>query len=216
MARTYTPILSQLLAGANEKETLQLRKEFQHIIGTIILLASPLPLDALSLLIEIPLDDINNRLDGFHSVLSIPVDSEAPVRILHLSFRDYLLDKKCPFYVPEQDAHSRIASHCLRLMKTRLKENICELQSYGMRKEDIKTEIIADYLTADIQYACRYWIHHIEQSKGRIMNCDVLPFLQDHFLHWMEVLALMGGISEAVGLIDALKSRVCISLWFAA
>ncbi|RAL04144.1 NACHT and WD40 domain protein [Aspergillus ibericus CBS 121593] len=206
MARTYTPILSQLLAGANEEETHQLKKEFQHIIGTIILLASPLSLDALSLLIEFPLDDINNRLDGFHSVLSIPVDFEAPVRILHLSFRDYLLDKKCPFYVPEQDTHSRIASHCLRLMKTRLKENICELQSYGIQQEDIKTEIIEEYLTADIQYACRYWVHHVEQSEGRIKNCDVLSFLQDHFLHWMEVLALMGGISEAVGLIDVLKS----------
>ncbi|PYI20500.1 YVTN repeat-like/Quino protein amine dehydrogenase, partial [Aspergillus violaceofuscus CBS 115571] len=207
MARTYTPILSQLLAGANEEETHQLKKEFQHIIGTIILLASPLSLDALSLLIEFPLDDINNRLDGFHSVLSIPVDSEAPVRILHLSFRDYLLDKKCPFYVPEQDTHSRIASHCLRLMKTRLRENICELQSYGMRQEDIKTSVIEDHLTADIQYACRYWVHHIEQSKDHIIIRDVLNFLQDHFLHWMEVLALMGRISEAVELMDALKSR---------
>ncbi|KKK19917.1 hypothetical protein AOCH_002525 [Aspergillus ochraceoroseus] len=165
MARTYMPILSQLLAGANEEETHQLVKEFQHIIGTIILLASPLSLNALSLLIEFPLDDINNRLDGFHSVLSIPVDFEAPVRILHLSFRDYLLDKKCPFYIPEQDTHSRIASHCLQLMKTRLKENICELQSYGIQQEDIKTEIIKEYLTADIQYACRYWVYHVKQSE---------------------------------------------------
>ncbi|PYH76604.1 NACHT and WD40 domain protein [Aspergillus uvarum CBS 121591] len=200
MARTYTPILSQLLAGANEEETHQLKKEFQHIIGTIILLASPLPLDALSLLIEFSLDDINNRLDGFHSVLSIPVDSEAPVRILHLSFRDYLLDKRCPFNVPEQDTHSRIASHCLRLMETRLKENICILPSYGTQKENIEPQIVDTHINADLKYACRFWVHHLEQSKDQIIDSDVLPFLQNHFLHWLEVLALIGGISEAAQL----------------
>lgn len=39
-------------------------------------------------------DLISNRLDSFRSVLSIPGDQDQPVRILHLSFRDFLVQSR--------------------------------------------------------------------------------------------------------------------------
>ncbi|KAJ6168709.1 hypothetical protein N7497_001552 [Penicillium chrysogenum] len=94
MDKTYLPILTRLLDDqeSDESEQQQLLQEFQDIVGVIILLADPLSINALSLFLEIGADQISNRLDLFRSVLSIPGDRDRPVRILHLSFRDFLGD----------------------------------------------------------------------------------------------------------------------------
>lgn len=91
MDKTYLPILTRLLDDpeSDESEQQQLLKEFHSIVGVIILLAVPLSINALSLFLGIGADVISNRLDSFQSVLSIPCDQDQPVRILHLSFRDF-------------------------------------------------------------------------------------------------------------------------------
>ena len=94
MDRTYLSILNQLLTGQDENESELLMREFREIVGVLVILKSPLSVVALSRLLDIPEDDIINRLDSLHSVLSIPKDPDLPVRLLHLSFRDWLLDPK--------------------------------------------------------------------------------------------------------------------------
>lgn len=136
MDRTYLPVLNQLLCGANDREIKQL-KEFQDIVGVIILLASPLSVTALAQLINVPRDDISNRLDGFHSVLHVPENIDSPIRILHLSFRDYLLVTESHFHVDKKQTHEKIASHCLCVMETGLKHNICGLASSGTQRMEI-------------------------------------------------------------------------------
>ncbi|PYI13145.1 hypothetical protein BO99DRAFT_486042 [Aspergillus violaceofuscus CBS 115571] len=214
MDRTYLPVLQQLLLGAIGHEKKQLEQEFQDTVGVIILLANPLSVNALAQLIGKSRDNTLNRLSGFYSVLSIPEDFQAPVRILHLSFRDYLLtrERESPFYVDEQGTHKKIALHCLRLMKAHLEQNICKLENYGTLHKDINPQMVKEHLTDDIQYACRYWVHHLEQSKGLISDSDILSFLREHILHWLEALALVGEISEAVRLISTLQSRIWKSM----
>ena len=210
MDRTYLPVLNQLLLNANEREIKQLKQEFQDIVGVIILLASPLSVNTLSQLINLPSVDVNNRLDGFHSVLSVPENINAPVRILHLSFRDFLINIKSTFYVDKQETHRKIASHCLRVMETRLKHNICGLASYGTEHKDIDSQVIKQHLTAELQYSSRYWVYHLEQSEGRISESEILSFLRKHFLHWLEALALIGSISNTIEMIDILKSSIWV------
>jgi hypothetical protein len=52
----------------------------------------------------------------------------------------------------------------------------------------------------------------VQQSKGHISEPEVFPFLEKHFLHWLEALSLMGVISEAVGMIGMLQGAVSVSL----
>ncbi|KAE8132424.1 hypothetical protein BDV38DRAFT_287740, partial [Aspergillus pseudotamarii] len=212
MDRTYLPVLNQLLLNANEREIKQLKQEFQDIVGVIILLATPLSVNTLSQLINLPSVDVNNRLDGFHSVLSVPENINAPVRILHLSFRDFLINTKSTFYVDKQETHRKIASHCLRVMETRLKHNICGLASYGTEHKDIDSQVIKQHLTAELQYSSRYWVYHLEQSEGGISESEILSFLRKHFLHWLEALALIGSISNTIEMIDILKSNTWKSI----
>jgi hypothetical protein len=78
----------------------------RHII---ILLADPLSINALSPFLGIGADQISNRLDSFRSLLSIPGDRDQPVRILHLSFRDFLVRSSSKFFVDERRKHKEIA-----------------------------------------------------------------------------------------------------------
>ncbi|KAJ6176749.1 hypothetical protein N7485_003663 [Penicillium canescens] len=207
MDKIYQPVLTQVLTD-NDHESEELLQEFRDIVGVIIILATPLSVESLTRLLRLPKQTIIEILDPLHSVLNISSDTKTPVRILHLSFRDYLLTTESKFHVDEQQTHQKIALHCLRIMKDCLKRNICDLSSYGTEKDDINSQTVDQHLSTDLQYSCRYWVHHLQQSRCGISEFPVLPFLTTNFLHWLEALSLMGVLSEAVGMMDMLQAEV--------
>ncbi|GKZ27706.1 hypothetical protein AbraIFM66951_006144 [Aspergillus brasiliensis] len=208
LERTYIPVLNQLNVSKSKSDSEQLLKEFQDIVGVIVLLATPLSVFALAELTGIATEIITNRLNRFHSVLSIPSDSDKPVRILHLSFRDFLVNTTSIFHVDEAETHRKIALHCFHVMDDRLRRNICGLSSYGAQKADIDSQTVDQHIPAGLQYSCRYWVHHLQQSGCDLFEFPVLPFLKSNFLHWLEALSLMGVLAEAVGMIDMLQAAV--------
>jgi type II secretory pathway predicted ATPase ExeA len=215
MDKTYLPILNQLLVGQDEEESKQLVQEFQDIIGVIILLSTPLSLHALGQFLDIRPGAISNRLKFFHSVLSVPRDPDLPIRILHLSFRDFLLDSKkskSPFWVDKAEKHQTIAGHCLRIMGHSLKKNICDLPSEGTYRTELSEEIISQHLSPALQYSCRYWTQHLLQGKDLTTGIEnAYSFLREHFLHWLEAMSIMGVISETVDAINILLSATVVS-----
>ncbi|KAJ5663963.1 hypothetical protein N7507_004694, partial [Penicillium longicatenatum] len=145
MDKTYLPILTRLVDGQHDDEKKLLLQRFQQIVGVIILLAIP-----------VSARTIGVHLNWFQSALSIPSDQDLPVRILHLSFRDFLLAT-----------------------------------------------------ISELQYSCRYWVYHLERSradntKEENSERDILGFLQQHFLHWLEAMSLVGMIRETVEVIGKL------------
>ncbi|KAF7712143.1 Uncharacterized protein PECH_004203, partial [Penicillium ucsense] len=207
MDKTYMPILTRLLEDqeSDESEQQQLLQEFQDIVGVIILLTVPLSINALSPLLGIGADQISNRLDSFRSVLSIPGDGDQPVRILHLSFRDFLVRSSSKFFVDERRKHKEIAEFCLKTMQSRLRKNICNLASPGTHRVDIDPQRIRQYLPLELQYSCRYWIYHLKQSQDLTSEVEhALLFFKKHFLHWVEAMSLLGLVSEVVGMLDLL------------
>jgi hypothetical protein len=211
--RTYLPILDQLLVDQDKADQDRLAREFREVVGAIVILADPLSTVSLANLLDTPKEDVDGRLDSLHSVLSVPTNEDAPIRLLHLSFRDFLLDPqkrgKSPFWIDEREAHERIANKCLQLMSKPkcLTENICNLQSPGTLRTEIGSRTVDAYLPAEVQYACRYWVYHLEQSKRRIRDGEqVHIFLQNHFLHWLEALSLIGDASESIAMVGTLQS----------
>jgi hypothetical protein len=214
MDKTYLPILTRLLDDheSDESEQQLLLQEFQKIVGVIILLAVPLSINALSLLLGIEADQISNRLDSFRSVLSIPGDRDQPVRILHLSFRDFLVQSRTMFLVDVPKKHRDITKFCLKIMGSRLQKDICNLANPGTYRADIDPQCIRLYLPPELEYSCRYWIQHLEQSQVLSSAIEeVRLFLQKHFLHWVEAMSLLGLVSEIVGMLDLLHTVIQVS-----
>jgi hypothetical protein len=216
--RTYLPILNQLLVDLTDLEKEKLAREFREIVGSIVILADPLSTVSLASLLGISKKTVDIRLGSLHSVLSVPANQNSPVRLLHLSFRDFLLDtqkrEKSLFWVNERETHEMVATQCLELMSRPkcLRENICNLETHGKLRTEIDSRTIGDCLPADVRYACRYWVYHLEQSKSRIRDQDqVHIFLQKRFLHWLEALSLMGKVSESIAMIVTLQTLLEVS-----
>ncbi|KAJ5827863.1 hypothetical protein N7447_004626 [Penicillium robsamsonii] len=194
MDSTYVPVLKQLLTGQNETESRKLLEEFKEIVGVIIILVTPLSINSLSHLIDRESDDVKCRLDQLHSVLSVPNNFDTPVRILHLSFRDFLLDHRedeSKFWIDKKYANQRLAERCCQIMQDSLEKNICKLQSEGIQRNEITNDSIQHYIPPELKYACRYWAHHLV-----------------HFLHWVEAMSLLGLTSVVSAILDILQTAV--------
>ncbi|KAF6793373.1 g-protein beta wd-40 repeats containing [Colletotrichum sojae] len=169
-----------------------------QFLGALVLLATPLPAISLTLLLGIDMDDVNWWLPELHAVLDIPAEPDGPIRLLHKSFSDFLLspyDSGVGKYrVDPAETHAMLAAKCIQCMKTRLKRDICNIQKLDMSRDDIDQEVIGTHIPADLEYACLYWVYHLQRS-GRLRGDDVCVFLFEHFLHWLEALALLGRLS---------------------
>ncbi|KAK6347504.1 hypothetical protein TWF718_005345 [Orbilia javanica] len=211
--QTYLPVLKRLEAGF-PKQQLQrqlFEEEFRQILGSIILLADPLSISSLANLLNKPQGEVSKRLQHLYSVLSIPQNTKLPIRLLHLSFREFLVDStwsgKSWFWINKEDTHSMITTKCLNAMSMDLKQNICSLEFPGVLQKDIDANVIDKCLPAHLQYACCYWVFHLKESRKLISdNSEVYTFLCNHFLSWIEALSIIGKLSGCISLVDTLCS----------
>jgi hypothetical protein len=165
----------------------------------------------------VPRDEIKCQLDFLHSVLSIPNSEDVPIRLLHLSFREFLVDPqkqgKSLFWVDEKSTHKKLASRCLELMSgpSGLHQDMCSLVEPGALRGEIDQGTITSSLPPDLQYACRYWVDHLKQGQQNIVDEDITHlFLQEHLLHWLEAMSLIKESSRCVNLLDSLQALVSV------
>ncbi|KAH7182382.1 uncharacterized protein B0J16DRAFT_321163 [Fusarium flagelliforme] len=211
MNATYLPSLEQQLEGLSKREEKDVIDDFQQIVGTIILLEAPLTVSALSKLIDVPKKSIYHRLEVLRSVLNYPETAESPIRLLHLSFRDFLLDPEKEgmnkFWVDEKQGHGRVAADCLRILKSSLKEDICGLVAPGIACSNITASRVSSCISPDLEYACRYWVKHLTKAQELTFSSeDILAFLEHYLLHLLECLSLIDRLSEIYIMIQGLQA----------
>lgn len=223
MEQTYLPVLKQLSRDSRgqerpyaERESLY--AEFRIIVGSIVLLASPLSRSSLAVLLDMRQQKIAIRLRSLYSVLHIPIDPEQPIRTLHLSFGEFLLSNKLhdePFRVDGPATHRMLLSRCLQLLSgpDGLRENMCGIEYPGQPRKEVSSTRIQKRFPPPIQYACRYWVNHAESGMAQIHdNDEVHVFLRKHLLHWLEALSLMDCIAEVIGYVGILRSLLTPSV----
>ena len=218
---TYLPALEQMvhqLSGVEKDGSIQ---EFKAVVGPIVLLAKPLSANSLAALLGISIEIIDKRLDWLHSVLSVPSDPHDNITLFHPSFRDFLVDpekRANEFWVDEKQAHQALAENCIQLMSKCFKPesgtdrpkaliDICDTSQPGTLVTEVE-----QHLPPEMQYACLYWIPHLQKSDGQLQDNDqVHCFLQEHLLHWLEALGWMRRVSEGVHAITSLESFISVS-----
>ncbi|KNG47044.1 vegetative incompatibility protein het-e-1 [Stemphylium lycopersici] len=148
--RTYLPVLDQLLVEQEERDREDWLHAFRGLVGSVVILASPLPLSSLSRLLQVPQKQVERRLDALHSVLSIPDSEDIPIRLLHLSFREFLVDPKKQgkslFWVDEKSTHKKLASRCLELISgpSGLHQDMCSLPEPGALRGEIDEDQVLE------------------------------------------------------------------------
>ncbi|EON63736.1 hypothetical protein W97_02964 [Coniosporium apollinis CBS 100218] len=207
----YTTILKDSMNGQfDEEEEEEVSRLFRKIIGSIIVLSETLSTAALASLLDEPRTTVDGTLGNLRSVLDMSDGQGCPIRLLHPSFRDFLLSKeRCSdpqFWVDEGKAHRELADSCLRVMSRGLRKDMCGLQKPGALASEVERSTVERCVPTELQYACRYWVHHLQQSDSGLGDGSrVYSFLQEHFLHWLEALSLIGKMSEGVLMVAGLQ-----------
>jgi len=212
----YTTLLQHSIIRSQNREHQALLERFRQIVGSIVIIFDVMTTKDLANLLCLPSGKVKTALAPLRSVLNIPEIESQPVRIFHPSFRDFLLNRqRCldnRFWVDEKERHIDLFRHCLELMSKRLQQDMCGIREPGVLITEISKDMIQSVITADIRYACRYWFHHFQQgnSVGEDNN-RILRFLRQHLLHWLEVLTLVGEVSEGVRIIAGLEQILKVS-----
>jgi hypothetical protein len=214
----YITVLKHSISlGYTDEEKKESYCMLRQTLGSIAVQFSPLSIYSLSRLLDVLKKEIYRTLEDLHSVLDVPNDQTQPLRLHHPSFRDFLLNndrcKDLNFWVDEELAHQILADRCIKLMSTSLKQNICRQDAPGMLVIDVASSLIESSIPPEIQYACLYWIQHLQKSGIQLSDNDqVHQFLQGHLLHWLEALSWMGKTSEGILAISSLEAQILVSI----
>ncbi|RDA95348.1 hypothetical protein CP533_3444 [Ophiocordyceps camponoti-saundersi (nom. inval.)] len=209
---TYLTVLSKIIEGLPDKRAETVLADFKTIVGSIITVASPLSIATLSCILSVGQDIIKSQLSMLHSVLSVPKSETTPVRLFHISFRDFLLSdqNKSRFRIDEKLAHRDLATSCLRIMTDSLKKDICGLQRLGLYDATIERNEVDKVIPFEVQYACLNWVIHLQgarETAGSLYD-DAYSFLKCKFLQWIEALSLTRQVPESIRIIKRLHAPV--------
>jgi hypothetical protein len=212
-----TVLKSSASADYTDEEREEHFNMLRYVLGSVVVLFSPLSACCLNALLQVAEEDVCQTLEDLHAILNIPDISTQPLRLHHPSFRDFLFSKeRCgddSLWVDERGAHEKLASRCLELMSapSGLRQNMCSLSGPGTLRSEMQEETVASSLPPELQYACRYWVEHLERSQQSIADGDASHvFLQTHLLHWLEVMGLIGETSQCVRLLARLHTLVAV------
>ena len=203
----YITVLKDSISGGyNEKEKQELYSTLREVLGSIILLFSPLTVRSLSNLIGLPSSHVNETLADLHTIFNIPNRKNRPVRLHHPTFREFLLDnnrcKDVNFWIDQKQAHKVLADSCVDLMSRMLKKNICSLKLPGTLTKDVDPKLIEKCIPPELQYACLYWVQHYRHSGIQLSDGDKAHiFFKKYYLFWLEAINLMGRSSEMSAII---------------
>ncbi|KAG9025147.1 hypothetical protein FS837_005065, partial [Tulasnella sp. UAMH 9824] len=102
-------------------------------------------------------------LADLNSLLFIPISPREPLRLIHTSIRDLLVNTyRCGsqrYWIDTVQHHERLAGLSLRLMLQHLKENICDLSDISKANSEIQ-DVIQHYVSKAIEYCCLAWSTH--------------------------------------------------------
>jgi hypothetical protein len=192
----------------------------RQVMGGIVLLFENMSAEALAGLLSttIPITglEVQQTLSSLHSVVDVPEDLSKPIQTLHLSFRDFLVDRnRCldaRFRIDEQQMHRDLSDCCLGLMSRFLTRNICQLPSPGAYVKDISETSLRKCLSVELKYACRHWVGHLHNGEVNLLDDGpVHCFLQRYCLYWLEVMSLISKLSEAVTMINQLGKSINVT-----
>lgn len=212
----YRHLLEMAIAGPDHDDFIKL---FPKVVGLILVSKEPISILDMKTLLGQDEQYIRFILDSLRSVLIIPQDKTDRVRLFHLSFRDFLIDKtRCQdmrFFIDEREAHRRSFKKCLKLLSSQLRKDICKLQHPGTLFAEIDRERVTQHIPLVLQYGCQHWTFHLENARvSPSDNNDIteaLDFVHEHLLHWIEALALLGRTNDAIIGIINLRNFALVS-----
>ncbi|KAL2862490.1 WD40-repeat-containing domain protein [Aspergillus lucknowensis] len=140
---------------------------------------------------------------------------EETIYFVHQSAKDYFSTGKGTSIFPtgKEEGHVVITRRSLEVMSNTLQRNIGGLKTPGALPSEVTINRQDNLM--HIKYACCFWVNHLSRVGhnqhhriGLFDGGNVHIFLQEHLLHWLEALSLMGEMSKGVLMLADLHSML--------
>ncbi|KAI9059837.1 WD40 repeat-like protein [Trametes sanguinea] len=200
----YLQVLYNALRGLGAVPLAHVR----DLLGVLVLAEERLSISTLEALLNFTPGTARRLLSLLTAILVLPEpgDELSPIRLIHLSFANFIVDpSRCTeraFLITPPIRHTLFAERCLRILVS-LQHNICQVDvkdRHLLNSEipELETKI-AHHLSPERQYAAKYWAHHLCHAEVDQELLDTLEaFCNDHLLDWLEALSLLGCVDVAV------------------
>lgn len=95
--RMYTTVLTHSfkMTGKLDSEEMARRKDlFHRVLGSIVVVYDTVSVSQLAEILQEPRAEISKILHQLHSIIDVPEQEDEVIRLLHPSFRDYIVNSK--------------------------------------------------------------------------------------------------------------------------
>ena len=216
----YTTFLKDLVGDSEACHS-----AFCSVMRQILWLKEPLPINALNFLRDkFPRGDdrypVSFVLDSMASLLAGATNKSTPIRPLHASFYDFLLDKtrSREFFIEQHDIHRDLAVASLCVMQTGLRFNICGLETSYLHNSEVAglEKKVEENIPPHLLYSCRFWATHLQDVE---FDPEVLQLVKRlvtgvQMLFWLEALGVSKFIREAVWALTSTERWLQVRLLF--
>ena len=205
-----------ILQEAFNNDDPEVYSKIRSVLGAVVLAASPLSPSTIATLLGFDTEEVFLSLSLVQSLLVIQEDVNHPVRPLHRSFPEFIVDPdRCTderFRVSPPDHHPGLLIGCLDLMNRSLEKNMCGIpDAVTNDKIDDLQERAEQYIGPGLRYACESWHKHPVDAHTPPAHIHKITsllhrFLQKKFLFWLEVLSVLDNVRDAVDALDVVTN----------
>jgi hypothetical protein len=207
--RLYLQVLETSIRPERQGDTEELCDRMKKVVGSIVAAQQPLSVPVHAMLLDADLVEVQLMVESLSALLLSSID--APVRIFHPSFPDFIVDpRRCNdprLLVSLEQHHLRLARSSLMLLNQHLRYNIAYLNNADIANSDVKDldgllsrsichngHDMGPSLPQALFYAARYWTTHMASVSSSAVDSELLDalscFCNDHLFHWIELLSL--------------------------
>ncbi|KAG8868375.1 hypothetical protein FRC20_003536 [Serendipita sp. 405] len=161
---------------------------------------------------------ISAALNALRSVLSVPIDRNEGVKVIHASFPDFLTDPAHSgetYYQSPSECHRKLGTSCLSLMEKLLdRDDIGGPQDPDTSLGDVRK---GTNISGALEYSCVHWISHVVElyslklESAKELEADVVSFFETRVLRWLAHMSVLGKLSHAVGSLRKLELHSQVS-----
>jgi hypothetical protein len=200
----------------------QHRKHLIHrVLRVVIMAVVPLPIQTIASLLKSDTITVYAALKRLGAVITVPDNkgSDNVIIPFHASFPDFLHDhsRSMQHNIPEVEGHHFMLELCLDIFNssTVLKQDICNLgQSVHISEIDPAS---LESIPSDLKYACLHWMVHLEhiltgENLKESVSSQVMVVFDTYILHWIECMAVLGKLGDAVHLLRKIELSAMVSL----
>jgi hypothetical protein len=190
------------------------------VLRVTIAALNPLPIQTIASLLKSDTGTVYSALKRLGAVITIPdnKDSDSPVIPFHASFPDFLHDypHSKEHTIPRLEAHYFMLQLCLDVIQTSqaLKQDICNLGN-SVHVSTIDPASL-ESIPSDLKDSCLYWLVYLEhiltlENLKESVASQVMTVFDTHILHWIECMALLRKLGDAVHLLRKIELSAMVS-----